>query len=298
MSALVLFRHSGGLVVEAVPGDVIGRSKSVAVHVNDPRVSEAHALVSLRGSELRLLALRGRFAIGGNVMSDVVLAPGLTLELVPKVDLYVVSVDLPEVVLGIEGPKVPLQVLPPVASLYAESGAVIPGFAPNASAVLWTTQHSLHVRVPGAPDKDLSVGATFAVGAHGDYRVVSIALATAACAPTLGGTDLEPLVITLRFDTVHIARASAIVAVDGLPARLLSELGLIGVPIEWRTLARLLWAEEALEDSALRGRFDRVLNRLRQRLREVGLRSDLVRTDGSGRVELLLGPNDRVKDEM
>ena len=33
------------------------------LHVDDARVSEAHALVSLRGRELQLLALRGRFAV-------------------------------------------------------------------------------------------------------------------------------------------------------------------------------------------------------------------------------------------
>ena len=38
---------------------------SAALHLDDPRVSEAHAMVSIRGSELKLLALRGRFQIDG-----------------------------------------------------------------------------------------------------------------------------------------------------------------------------------------------------------------------------------------
>ena len=39
-------------------GDLIGRLPSAALVVDDPRVSEAHAIVSLRRAALHLLALR------------------------------------------------------------------------------------------------------------------------------------------------------------------------------------------------------------------------------------------------
>ncbi len=45
------------------PGDIIGRMPTATLTINDPHVSEAHALVSLRGSELKLPGLRGRSSV-------------------------------------------------------------------------------------------------------------------------------------------------------------------------------------------------------------------------------------------
>ncbi len=63
MRAFVRFQLPDGTQRDLYPGDIIGRLWSAALHVDDARVSEAHALVSLRGRELQLLALRGRFAV-------------------------------------------------------------------------------------------------------------------------------------------------------------------------------------------------------------------------------------------
>ncbi len=283
-------------LVDACPGDLVGRLPTAAVRLNDPRISEAHALVSLRGSSLRLLALRGRFAVGGAVTSEVALTPGLVIRLAPEIDLRVVDVTLLDSVLGIEGDGLASQILPPVASLRAESGELLQTFTPDADALLWTAGRYLHLRIPNEPDRLLAAGSTFSVGAR-NYRIATVALQSANTPVTERGTDLDaPMVIVLRYDTVHIHRGAQVTAIDGLPARLVSELGLMGVPVEWRTLARVLWPGDT-EDVSLRGRWDRVLTRLRQRLRESGLRPDLVRTDGAGRIELLLGPKDRIRDE-
>lgn len=296
MQIFATFRLPDDRLVDAVPGDLVGRLPSAAVRLNDPRISEAHALVSLRGRGLRLLALRGRFAVGGVVTSDVELKPGLSIQLAPGIELVVTAVTLQDSVFGLEGPDVARQVLPPVASLRAEAGEVVPGFLPDADALLWTSGRSLHLRLPGRPDTPLVFGARFAVGAR-EYRIVPIALSSADTPPTDRGADLDaPLVVVLRYDTVHIQRGAQVSVIDGLPARLMTELGLMGVPVEWRTLALLLWPGNE-DTSALRGRWDRVLSRLRQQLRGFGLRPDLVRTDGAGRIELLLGPRDRIRDD-
>jgi len=295
MQVFVRLRLPDDRLVDAVPGDLVGRMPTAAVRLNDPRISEAHALISLRGRHMRLLALRGRFAVLGTVTSDVVLTSGLVVQFAPGLDLVVVAVTLADSVIGFEGPRAARQILPPVASLYTATGAVVPGFAPDASALLWVSGRALHLRVLGRPDAALAPEDTFELDG-GVYRTVSIARANTLA--TERGGDLDaPLLIVLRFDSVHIHREGTVTAISGLPARLLTELGLIGVPVEWRTLARLLWPEEAAEDGALRSRFDRVLARLRQSLREAKTRPDLARTDGSGRLELLLGPRDRLKDE-
>ena len=63
MRAFVRFRLPEGNSVELGHGDLIGRLWSAALPIADARISEADAMVSLRGQELKLLALRGRFAL-------------------------------------------------------------------------------------------------------------------------------------------------------------------------------------------------------------------------------------------
>lgn len=65
MHACVHLASADGQIHVLGHGDLIGRLWSAALCLSDPRVSEAHAMVSLREGQLRLLALRGLFAIDG-----------------------------------------------------------------------------------------------------------------------------------------------------------------------------------------------------------------------------------------
>ncbi|MCA9516360.1 MAG: hypothetical protein KC635_15570 [Myxococcales bacterium] len=277
------------------PGDIIGRSPRAALRVNDPRVSEAHALVSLRGLSLRLLALRGRFALAGTPSVDTALHEGLVVQLASDLLLTVEEIALGGVVLALESATRERLFLPPVASIDGASGEVMPGFRHGAGAVVWSDDDALHVRVAGRPDAILGAGEAFAVGAH-RYTVVAASLAEIALAATAGDAAFNaPLVLHVRYDTVHVWRGPDAFAIDGVPARILSELALMGVPAAWRAVAGLVWPQE-LDDVALRQKWDSGLQRLRKRLRELGLRRDLLRTDGAGLVELFLRPGDRVED--
>lgn len=71
------------------------------LHITDARVSEAHAMISLRGRDVRLLALRGRFAMRGTTLSDVVLQPGMRIALATGLELQIVAVRVPEAVLAL-----------------------------------------------------------------------------------------------------------------------------------------------------------------------------------------------------
>ena len=73
--------------VTLVPGDLVGRIWSAALRLDDPGVSEAHALVSLRGEELWLLGLRGRFLVEGQPRTEVAMAPGMRVRLSPLTEL-------------------------------------------------------------------------------------------------------------------------------------------------------------------------------------------------------------------
>ena len=81
----------------------------------------------------------------------------------------------------------------------------------------------------------------------------------------------------------------------GVHARILSELALLGGPAGWEVVAREVWPDE--EDAwVLRKRWDVNLGRIRGRLREGGVRTDLVRAAGTGQVELVLRRGDVLED--
>ena len=112
MRAYVRLELPDGQFAELGPGDLIGRLWSAALPLSDGRISEAHAMVSLRGQELKLLALRGRFAVQGQGLSSLVLAPGQVISMAEGLDLRVAEVFLPSKVLAIEGEGLPRMVVP------------------------------------------------------------------------------------------------------------------------------------------------------------------------------------------
>lgn len=297
MHVFATFRLPDDRLVDAGPGDLIGRLPTAAVRLNDPRVSEVHALVSLRGHGLRLLGLRGRFAIDGVVTADAELTPGLQIQLAPGLSLAVTAVSLQDSVFGIEGPDLPRQTLPSVASLLASTGELVPGFSSDADAMLWTAGRRLHLRLRGELDRPITFGERFKIGAR-TYTIVAISLSSADTPATDRWVDLDPpLTLTLRYDSVHIHRDAEVMVLDGISARIMTELGLIGASIEWQSLAHLIWPDNGESETTLRGRWDRALARLRQHLKQLGIRQNLVRADRAGRVELVLAPRDRVRDE-
>jgi hypothetical protein len=107
----------------------------------------------------------------------------------------------------------------------------------------------------------------------------------------------QPLKLVARFHSVHIVRdGEAPLLLDGVAARIVSELVLLGGPTAWDVVARDIW-KEPIALPVLRGRWDAQLSRLRSRLRGAGIRPDLVRSDRHGFVELVLHPDDVVVDE-
>jgi len=295
MQAFARFALPSGRIVEVGPGDIIGRLRGAALRIDDPRISEAHALVSLRGDALKLLALRGRFMVEGVAASEVTLKPGLEVRFTPELTLTVVSVALPSVVFALDGDGLARQVLPPVASLDAKRPELVAGFSSDADALLWSDGEGYRLRRTGHPDTDLVAGAEFRLGTR-TFRLVELPLARLGVQTTAKDPHTEELVLVLRYDNVHVRRGPNTDVIDGVPARIITELALIRAPIEWRSLAHELWGDDG-DDEALRDRWDGALSRLRKRLRELGLRADLVRTDGRGKVELFLGARDRLVDE-
>ena len=66
--------------------------------------------------------------------------------------------------------------------------------------------------------------------------------------------------------------------------------------MSWDDLAAEIWSDD-LPRQVLRSRWDMQMMRLRKRLKEAGIRTDLIRPDGAGLIELVLGIQDKVIDE-
>lgn len=297
MHAMVRVRDGAGGVHELVHGDLIGRVWSAALQINDGRVSEAHAMVSLRGGELRLFGLRGAFAVGGRPLSEVVLEAGQVLQLARGVELTVLEVRLPERVLGVEGATLVRQVLPGVCSIVVDPlPRVAGGWRDEAAWSLWSTGDGWMARDPGGDVRPVQAGDTLAVGGH-TLSLVDIPLRAAGPAPTRRAGEFDaPLTVVARFESVDVQRDGEVVLrLSGKAARLVSELVAVDGPMPWAALAGELWPDEA-EPLVLRTRLDVILTRIRKRLRDAGIRDDLVRADRAGHMELLLHPHDTLVD--
>jgi hypothetical protein len=295
--AYVRLRDPRDNLHELEPGDVIGRSWKAALWLQDPRISECHAMVSLRSGVLKLLALRGRFSVDEKPQTELELAVGQKVRLAGDIVLDVVELALPDALFAIEGDGLPRQIIQGVATLRAAPRPeLLPGFVPDGDAVIWSDGLGWNLRL-GDQDRPLVAGDTFSIGTR-EFRAVEIATA-AADQPTtqLLGTIDTGLTLFVRYDTVHIHRLGELsLALDGLPARILSELAVIRVPIGWEPLARDVWPDEP-DTLALRRRWDTALARLRRKLRDARIRPDLVRSDGCGNFEIFLTERDRVEDQ-
>jgi len=295
MIASVDVTVNDGEVTSLWAGAVIGRTLMAALHLDDPGISEAHAIVSLRGTTLRLLSLRGRFSVRGRVVGDTILQPGLEITLAPGVVMRVHALSLPPYVFGLSidggSPVVP----PPVSSIIADQNTLTPGLSPDADGVIWFSDGACYLRASGQADRRFSLGDVFEVAGR-RYTLVAVPLAESAIDATQAEARFAaPMRLVVRYDTIHVWRDAVVVTIDGIPARIISELALIGAPVEWQTVAREVWPEEP-DLRRLRMNWDATVARLRLRLKEGAIRPDLVRAAGSGRLELFLGPDDTIED--
>lgn len=297
MRASVRLRGPDDRWYELVHGDVIGRLASAAMPLDDARVSEAHAMISLREGELRLLGLRGAFALHGRPATDLALEAGQRIQLARGVELEVVEVQLPDRVLGVEGPDLPRQALPGVCALVADpTPRLTRGWRDDASWTLWSTGEGWVARGPDGVDRPVEAGDTLPVGAH-TLTLIDIPLRAAGPGPTRRAGEFDaPITLVARFDTVDLLRDDVIaLRLSGKAARLVSELVVLDGPVAWGALSTELWPDEP-EPTVRRGRLDVILTRIRRRLRAAGVRDDLVRSDRSGQIELYVHPHDTVVD--
>jgi hypothetical protein len=222
----------------------------------------------------------------------------MVIEPAPGLELLVEDVQLPELVMALQGDELPLQVLNAVVSLRTRPAPeLLPRYVGDADAHIWATGSDWRVRVGSGPTQPLLPGQELRINGR-RFVALTTSLTHAVQSPTrAAGSFHEPLRIVARFDAVHIHRGGELALVlDGLAARMVSELVTAQVPLDWDSLAADLWRDTA-DRSALRRRWDVMLARLRRKLRTAGVATDLVRASGNGLVELLLREGDVLIDE-
>lgn len=299
MSAFVELRAPSGETFIVGPGAIVGRSFAADVKLDDGRVSEAHALVSLRGGEWVLFALRGRLRVGGRDVPRVVLQPGLDIELAAGVSLIVGRVRLPATVLALEGQGVPRQVLTGVVSICVQPQLhVVSGVHPSAETIVFSDGLHWFARGKTGAPRRLRAGEALTSSA-GPLQIVELELAAAETPETGPVESTARLKIVSQGPTVQIWRSTEATpcVLSGQPAVLLSSLLAHGGPLRWERAAQTLWEEEEA-DEVVRHRLDVVLGKLRRRLEDAGVRRDLVTSHHNGYLELVLYPGDQAHDRQ
>jgi hypothetical protein len=295
----VRLRTPEGRSFTLAPGGLIGRAPTAACRIEDPRVSEAHAMLSLRGRELRLLALRGELRVDGLLEDDLSLSEGLEVELAEGLGVLVEELSLPERVMGLRiGGRAVCELSAPIHSLVEQpSLELLPRFVEDAPLQVWSTSEGWSLRLAGQPAQRLRPGRSWRLGTL-EILAVELSLDQVSALSTQDRSQgYAPMRLVLRTTSVHVHREGRNVAiVTGLSASVLCELAEMAVPAPWETVARQLWRDDP-DRYTLRNRWDRVLRRLRRSLDQAGIREDLVRVDGHGNIELVLLPRDELSDE-
>lgn len=297
MSAFVKLSLPSGETCTVGPGAIVGRSFAADVHLEDGRVSEAHALISLRGGEFVLFALRGRIRVDGRDVPRVTLERGLEVELARGVVLRVLDLELPAELLALEGPGVPRQVLTGVVSVCATPVPhVVASVRADAAALVFSDGLAWFVRAGDGPARRVRAGDELPVGGV-KLRFVAQARLAVGTPETGPASALGGLRLVSQGTSVQLwpPGATSPCVVSGQPAQVLAALLASGKPMRWEALAERLWQGDE-PDEVVRHRLDVVLGKLRRRLEEAGVRRDLVTSHHNGFLELVLYPGDQAHD--
>ena len=297
----VVFRTPDGRRLRATPGSIVGRMQSAAVRLDSPVVSEAHALVSLRGTVLKLVRLGGPLVVEGRSERRVTLVRGQTIELGPKMQVVVEAIGLPDQVwvLTARLSGVPPRRVPLVRSRYSvlggPAGRVEVGTRPDAAMHLWTSEDHWRCRLAGCHPIPLTEGPLVQVGGLAWFASRE-PIRVASVDNTQGGDEFLHLECSYDIVTIHRLGRPPLV-LNGLDARIVSELAQVNQPVAWRALGRAAWGRHKFDKLAKpRASWDTRLGTLRQKLRDADIRSPFLLSDGCGNIHLLLHPGDKVTE--
>lgn len=251
-------------------------------------------MVSLRGRGLTLLALRGRFRVKGEVCTEVVLEPGVDIELYDNLWLHCDEVILPDTLQGLRMEGLPDTVLTHTTSVFMSPIArVQPGYHPDADVTFWTLGEAWSYRTGEHPPQSVRIGEHIDVSG-GRIEVIALPFVDASHARTRQ-TRREPLHLHVTPGKgVRIARRGRATSLSGIPGKIFATLATHQAPRQWEEVAAEVWSDEHMLKSSLRRRFDVGLMRLRDKMRRADLPTNLISMDGFGMVRLELEAHDEI----
>ena len=296
------------------PGDLIGRAPTARLLLPPwPGLSEAHALISLRGAGLVILPLRGALSAHDPLAGDagppspvpeagLPLERGLELTLGPSLRLIVEDRVLPAEVLAIEGLGEGRPQLLPAAACALLAGPplrLVGEQPPEALLYLWQTATGALVQRPG-PGAPLELAAGQALPAPLEaLRLVRRTLPAAAT--PLTHAERPPLVVRLGLDRATLQLGGPRGPSVELRLKnfelLLALVDVAELPFDsparhHRALAEAVWGP-----TYSRHAWKTLAGRVRDALAEAGLPPSLIASDGHGCWSLDLGPDDQLIDE-
>jgi hypothetical protein len=295
MRAFVRLQATGHVApVTLGHGDWIGRLPQAALRFDDGRISEAHAMVSLRGADLWLLSLRGRLRAAGEVRRELRLAEDIRVELADGIEIGVMELTLPSRVMGFALVGQPLRVLSGTTSVVCRPDPMlVPGWDPEALAVVWPQGHDWRMVRPGAPPVAVEPGRTMLA----PEVVLQAGLMDLITAGSLRTRQARrpPLRLEPAREGVRVVFGARDACwVGGVGGRLLGALAQAREPVGWRELSAMVWEGDRSSERSLRHRLDTTLSRVRRQLRLAGLEGELIRMDNAGAIALALEEDDVV----
>ncbi|MEO0603222.1 MAG: hypothetical protein AAF211_17415 [Myxococcota bacterium] len=266
----VLVEAEDGAEFHLVAGDLLGRSPRSAVPLQDPRVSEAHALVSLRTDGFVLLALRGAVWTGERWGSEVALERGRHVKLAEGVTFRVKDVQLPHALLALLGLTEEPRVLnAPQWSLFAHPLRAEPRFDSSADAWVWASDGLWWRRLEAEEAAPLDIGDRFTLGGR-RIEAVGVQLDEGRVSATVTERGRYPaLDITIGDELTTVRIAGREVRITGRPHDILRHTALLTrdrESVHWSEVAQRIWKANPTEHNWYRNR-----TRLAATLREAGL---------------------------
>ncbi|MEO0601143.1 MAG: hypothetical protein AAF211_06890 [Myxococcota bacterium] len=286
----VQIRLSDGTSRRVPSGGLVGRLAAAAVRIEDPRVSEAHAMISLRGTRFVMLALRGTTrVVDEDPRRRIDLEVGQRIELHAEIIVEVEAIEVPPLVMaiaGIEGSPVPLD--GPEFSIVDDPLRVVPEPHRERLAWCWCTEGQWWLGLPGETPEPIEVGHEATIAGQ-TLRWVEVPTERAVSRTTTIQSFWPPLRLVVHDEHTDVS-------VRGMPelrrltgnnhaiVHALSSLVADGGSVHWQRVAEEIWPVNHHSYN-----WYTALARLRKHLGKVGLPEELVDTD-QGQVWLALRP--------
>lgn len=263
-------------------GNLIGRSAIARLRLQRPDISEAHAMISLRGGALWLLYLRRPASIDGRPVWELPLEAGVVAPLADGVALKVCGIWGAGEVLALQlGEHPPLALSGGHQSLGAD-GVLVDGRLAGALAEVWWTDGEPWILVlgeagaePALPERSWTTGGQ-------ELKVV--------LAPSAGTAWTQRVAVRPSTTVRTSARLTRVEDELGASCELKGNSSLVcyslairtrdqGKGVAWTAVGSALWGAKRAPFMWENMR-NNVLYRLDQRLRAFGLRDDLIRREG------------------